>query len=55
LPPAATPDEDFSVFVDSQLFGVNDLRLEILQVFVIQGEAALERTVRKPSFTLEQL
>src|SRR5882724_4861962 len=49
------PDQDFVLLVDGHPLGVNEFGLEILQVLVVEVEAAFERPIGDPSLALEQI
>ena len=46
----ASPHQHSTLFISGQLFGFDELVLEVLQVVVIETEPSLQRPVRDPSF-----
>src|ERR1051326_124711 len=49
------PDEYTAVFIHRQLFGVDEVFLEILQVIIIQSEPPFEDTIGQTLLPLKQL
>jgi hypothetical protein len=52
---ATRPYQHFTVFVDGQALGLDELGFQVLQVLVVKVEAAFERTIGSPPLALEQL
>jgi hypothetical protein len=52
---AARPDQHVTVLVDGDALGLDELGFQVLQVLVVEIEAAFERTIGDPPLALEQL
>jgi hypothetical protein len=50
-----SPDEHLAILIGGQMLGIDELGLQILEVFVIQIEPAFERSIGHTLFALEQL
>src|SRR5882672_7200552 len=49
------PHQHLAIFVDGDTFGVDQIRFEVLDVLIIDTEAAFEHSIGYPPFALQQL